>query len=214
MNKAINLKAIKWDVQQAFEQSSYAFKNVWFTASLIFIFIMFHGAFENLLVVVTSLIAITFQLKRHTALKNKEKNNEVIFFKKKKNERERNLYIFFTAMFFVWIFRGGSALLLFSFAITVFYLFKYLFYIPSIIFKAEDYSLIIEKGFQQKRIDFTYTNRIRFVSHRMIFENVLDKKIEVKDVEYLSKIDELKEFLSMNFGREKVVSAANGQPLI
>ena len=213
MNKAINLKAIKWDVQQAFEQSSYAFKNVWFTASLIFIFIMFRGAFEDLLVVITLIVAITSQLKRHSILKNKEKNNEVIFFKKKKNERERNLYIFFTAMFFVWIFRGGGSLLFFSFALAAFYLVKYFFYIPSIVFKAEDYSLMIEKGFRRNRIDFTYTNKIRFVAHRMIFENVLDNKVEVKDVEYLSKIDELKEFLSINFGREKVVSAANGQPL-
>jgi len=81
-------------------------------------------------------------------------------------------------------------------------------------FKVEDYSLLIERGFRRNRIDFTYTNKIRFVSNRVIFENFLDKKIEIKNVEYLSKMGELKEFLSDNFGREKVISAANGQPLI
>jgi hypothetical protein len=104
--------------------------------------------------------------------------------------------------------------MLFSLGMGVFYLAQYVFFIPSIIFKAKDYSLLIERGFRRSKVDFTYTNKIRFVSHRMIFENTLDDKIEIKDIEYLPKIDELKEFLSDNFGREKVVSAANGQPLI
>jgi len=196
------------------EQNSYVFRSVFVFISFLFVGFVLSGFFKTIVILVGITLEVVSQFKRYSKLKNKEKENEVIFFKKKKNERERNLYIFFTGMFFVWIFRGGSTLLLFSLAIAVVYLFKYFFYIPSIIFKAEDYSLLIEKGFRQNRIDFTYTNRIRFVSHRMIFENILDKKIEVKDVEYLHKIDELKEFLSTNFGREKVVSAANGQPLI
>lgn len=213
MNKSISLKAIFWDIQQMLTSSSYLFRNMWFVTTIMLI--LFLGAFfNNLLLILIIIVALVLQLQHYKGLKNKEKKNEVIFFQKKKNERERNLYIFFIAMFLAWICRGSISWMLFSLGIGLLFLTKYIYYIPSIVFKAEAYSLLIEKGFRRDRIDFTYSNKIRFVSHRMIFENVLDKKIEIKDVEYLPKLDELKAFLSDNFGREKTVSAANGQPLI
>lgn len=213
MNKSISLESIQWDIQQTLIKSSYVFRNVWFVLSIMVLF--FSGSFfNNSIFILVIIAALALQFRRYSVLKNKEKNNEVIFFKKKKNERERNLYIFFIAMFFAWICRGSVSSMFFSLGIGLFFLAKYIYYIPSIVFKAEAYSLLIEKGFRRNRIDFTYSNKIRFVSHRMIFENIIDEKIEIKDIEYLPKLDELKEFLSNNFGREKAVSAANGQPLI
>ena len=160
------------------------------------------------------LIAILWQFTHYLALKKKEKTKEVIFFKKKKNEQRQSLYIFLTMMFFAWLFRNNMSWFLFNIGVGMFFLAQYVFFIPSIVFRVRDYSLLIERGFLRSKIDFTYINKIRFVSNRMIFENVLDKKIEIKNIEYLSKMDDLKEFLSDNFGREKVVSASNGQPLI
>ena len=211
MNKSISLKAILFDIQHMLKQTPYTIRNFSLALCFVWVFII-EGGLLTFGFIVLGTIALHF--KEYFLLKKKETSNEVLFFQKKKNERKRNLYIFFTMMFLVWIFREESFGRLFSLGIGLVYLVKYLFFIPSIVFKAEDYSLLIEKGFKRSRIDFTYTNKIRFVSNRMIFENVLDKKIVIDDIKYLPKMDELKEFLTSNFGREKVVSAANGQSLI
>ena len=214
MDKSISIKAIKWDVQQILAQSPYQTRNLGLILSIFLMIVIRDNFLEMLIFGLGILTTILWKLRCYLIWKNKEKTKEVIFFQNKKSEQARNLYGFFTMMFFAWVLRSDMSWLLFSVGIGIFFLAQYIFFIPSIIFKVEDYSLLIKRGFRQSRIDFTYTNKIRFVSHRMIFENILDEKIEIKDVEYLSKMDELKKFLSDNFGREKVVSAANGQPLI
>ena len=214
MNKLISIKAIKWDVQQILRQSSYQTRNSGLILSILLMLLIGNDFLEMLVFGLGILVTILWKLRCYLILKKKEKAKEVIFFQKKKNEQIRNLYIFFIMLFFAWVLRVDMSWLLLSVGIGMFYLAQYIFFIPSIIFKVEDYSLLIKRGFRQSRIDFTYTNKIRFVSHRMIFENILDEKVEIKDIEYLSKMDELKKLLSDNFGREKVVSGANGQPFI
>ena len=214
MNKSISIQAIKRDIQQILIQSPYTVRNLGLILSVLLMLVIIDDFLEMFVFCFGILTTIILNYMRYSTLKVKEKNKEVIFFKKKKNEQELSLYIFLIMLFFSWVFRGSGSWLVFSLSLGIYFLVQYIFFIPSIVFKVEDYSLLIKRGFRQSRIDFTYTNKIRFVSHRMIFENIIDKKVEIKDIEYLSKMDELKEFLSDNFGREKVVSGANGQPLI
>jgi hypothetical protein len=214
MNKSISVKSIKWDIQEILVQSPYQTKHLGLIISVLLMLLIRNDFLEMLIFGLGILIAILWQFTHYLALKKKEKTKEVIFFKKKKNEQRQSLYIFLTMMFFAWLFRNNMSWFLFNIGVGMFFLAQYVFFIPSIVFRVRDYSLLIERGFLRSKIDFTYINKIRFVSNRMIFENVLDKKIEIKNIEYLSKMDDLKEFLSDNFGREKVVSASNGQPLI
>lgn len=214
MDKSISFKAIKCDIQEVFLKNTFLMKNQWLILSFFFFVVISNTLILNFSLIVIMLSAFGFQIWQYSDFQKKKNKKEIIFFERKKNERERNLYIFFIAMFFVWIFRESTSWLLFSLVIAIIFFSKYIFYIPSVMLEVDGYSLRIKRGFQQNKIDFTYTNKVRLISHRMIFENVLDKKVEIKDINYLPKIDELKEFLSDNFGREKVVSAANGQPLI
>ena len=214
MNKSISVKSIKWDIQEILVQSPYQTKHLGLIISVLLMLLIRNDFLEMLIFGLGILIAILWQFTHYLALKKKEKTKEVIFFKKNKNEQRQSLYIFLAMMFFAWLFRNNMSWFLFNIGVGMFFLAQYVFFIPSIVFRVRDYSLLIERGFLRSKIDFTYINKIRFVSNRMIFENVLDKKIEIKNIEYLSKMDDLKEFLSDNFGREKVVSASNGQPLI
>ena len=214
MNRSISIKAIRCDIEQILEHNLYVKKNIGLMLSIFFMLVIEDDFLGILVFGLSILIVVSCQLRNYLILKKKEKSKEIIFFKKKKNKQIRNLCTFLIMMFFSWLFRENIYWFLFNLGIGIFFLIQYIFFIPSIIFKVEDYSLLIERGFRRNRIDFTYTNKIRFVSNRVIFENFLDKKIEIKNVEYLSKMGELKEFLSDNFGREKVISAANGQPLI
>lgn len=214
MDRSISMKALQWDVQKMLTQIPYSIGNLGLILSVLLMLIIVDDFLEMFVFSLGIIITIVWKIRQHSILKKKEKLKEVVFFKKKKNEQEQNLYIFFTMMFFAWILKGNESWMLFFIGIGIFYLIQYVFFIPSVVFSVENYSLLIKTGFRKNRIDFTYTNKIRFVSHRMIFENILDKKVEIKDVEYLPKLDEIKEFLSDNFGREKAVSGANGQPLV
>ena len=64
-------------------------------------------------------------------------------------------------------------------------------------------------------IDFTYPNRLRFVFNMISFEHPINGKLLWKDINMnRDKMNDIKIFLSNNFGKEMVLNPTTGQPLI
>ncbi len=205
MNRAISIKALKWDVVQLWSNYNHLFRKFWLIGAIIGVVLIFQPyngyiGFSILLVGVFLYRFLTYQ-----KLKIKEKEGKVIFFEKRTNDKERNLYAFFVCIVFAWLIRHDVTWLAFSLMMSVHWITRYFFHIPAIIFIADDYQLNIFKGFRQKRIDFSYPNTLRFVYNMIAFDHPVNGKIVFKDIQLdATKIQKVAKFLGDNFGKEMV----------
>lgn len=205
MNRAISIKALQWDILQLWSRYNHIFRRFWLIAAIIGVVIIFpeyngYIGFSILLVGV-----FLYRFLTYYKLKAKEKKGKVILFEKRSNDRERNLYAFFIFIFFAWLVRHDVTWLAFSLMMSVHWITRYLFYIPAIIFKSDDYNLNISKGFRQKRIDFSYPNTLRFVYNMIAFDHPVNGKVVFKDIQLdAAKIQKVAKFLGDNFGKEMV----------
>jgi hypothetical protein len=219
MKQTISFDAVLWDLKKVKNKYSYLIKQyslgltiflLWFVPP--FSYIIHTASFYVFLSIV--FLSIGLQYWQYKALKQKEAKGEVIFFSKKKNERETYLYSFLLFLLLVFLLNESFFWVTLLGVIAVYYLTKYLFYIPSIAFIVEGYQLTILQGLKHQQIDFTYPTKLRFIYNIISFENHINGKVQWKKTNLdKEKIDTLKHFLGENFGREMIISPSTGQPL-
>lgn len=217
MNKTVSLRAIKWDIKSISRKginiASRTLVGIGVAAYFIFSWTNFIPI-ENL-VIVGLLVSIVSRIRKYWILKKREKDGRVIFFEKKSNGRSKNLYSFFIFLFFAFVSMNSGFWLIFHSLLSLIFFVRYVCYIPSIVFYADDYELIIQKGMKRKAIDFSYPNGLRFVYNMISFEHPINGKVVWKDVKLnREKINKLKYFLSDNYGNEMVISPSTGLPLV
>lgn len=204
MDRTISWKALKWDLNYFWSSYSHFVRHFWLFGGILLVMFVF-GEFSDIGFGFLLIGTFLHRFYKYTILKRKEKSNEVLLLKKSASNRKKNLYAFLAFIFLAWLFRDNIYPLMFFLMMSVHWLTRYIFYIPSIIFTAKDYYLNICKGFRQKRIDFSYQNRLRFVYNRIAFDHPVNGKIVFKNIQLdASNIQQVAKFLDENFGKEMV----------
>ena len=218
MSRKIYLPALQLDVKYLWNKyvQIYSIKRIETVAFLlsfyISLFVSWMGFYFFFIIIV---MIIILQYRRYRRLKQEEERGKAIFFKKKEKERKVNFNIFALCLFITWVVRSDANWLFFMLMISAYWLSRYFFYIPSIVFVVKNYSLIMNKGFKQKKIDFSYPNSLRFVYNMIVFDHPIDGKISLKGIKLdVKNMNSFKTFLSDNIGREMIISPTTGQPII
>lgn len=214
MSRLIYFPALNLDLMQFWKRKQHFVFHYW--VWLILALLSFEFFFESSDVFIIFLMFISFftQMNYYLKLQNLKKKGKALFFEKKSNERLRNLYAFLLLGVFAWITSWGYFSLVVLF-LALHWLFKYIFFIPSVVFTAEEYQLVIARKRKIQIIDFTYPNRLRFVFNMISFEHPINGKLLWKDINMnRDKMNDIKVFLSKNFGKEMVLNPTTGRPLI
>jgi len=150
---------------------------------------------------------------KYARLKQLEKEGRVLFIEKRKNERIRNIIYMFICFVFALIFNSGDMMPFLLGFLSFIYLIKYFLYIPSTVFIANDYELVITRKRKRKYFDFSYPNRLRFVYNMISFDHPINGKDSWKDINMdRGKMNEIRLFLSKNYGKEMVLNPTTGLP--
>jgi hypothetical protein len=213
MAKKIYFPALQSDITLIFKKiSGWLFNGwIWGIVGLTSILIDF-SSWVMILTILGSFSLIN-HLVQYFYLKKLEKKGEVLFFEKKSNERNRNIIYLVIAIVLMLIMTNmGADFLIFGFFMAYFLL-KYIFYMPSTVFIANDYELVVKRKRKRKVFDFSYPNRLRFVYNMISFDHPIDGKETWKDINMdRDKMNEIRLFLSKNFGNEMVLNPTTGLP--
>ena len=216
MSRTIYFPALKSDIKSVFKKKLAFIYNHWITFSLpvIGLLFTFNNSAAIFFLLLMGIISFLSQLYRFLTLKGAKEKGKALFFAKKKKERLQNLYLFLGGLLLAWISMEVFIGSLF-FVAALHFLFKYILYIPSIVFLADDYELTISRRHKSKVFDFSYANRLRFVYNMIAFDHPINGKMTWKDINMnREKIAEIKGFLSNNFGKEMILNPTTGLPYV
>lgn len=216
MNRAIYFPALVADVKSFIQKRSHWLFHQWLWIVLLFSsFFLFQMGASPFLFVIILAIFLFLHITRYLNHQQHKKVGKVLLFKKKKSERAANFYWFLAALLLSWMMavEGGTAVFLMSVGFT--YLMRFLLYVPSIVFLAQDDELIISRKHKSKTIDFSYPNRLRFHNNRLLFIHPIEGEITWKDINMnRDAMHEIKDFLAENFGQEMVLNPTTGLPYV
>lgn len=214
MSRLIYFPALNLDLMQFWKRKKHFVFHYWIWLVLAFILFEFFVATSTTFIIFLMFLSFFTQMNYYLKLQNLKKEGKALFFEKKSNERLRNLYAFLLLGVFAWITSWGYFSLV-VLLLALHWLFKYIFFIPSVVFTAEEYQLVIARKRKIQIIDFTYPNRLRFVFNMISFEHPINGKLLWKDINMnRDKMNDIKVFLSKNFGKEMVLNPTTGRPLI
>lgn len=221
MNRAIYFPALVADVKDFIQKRRHWLFHQWlWTIGLFGIFFwgeMFWITSTMLPLILIGILAIALGLhiERYVRYQKQKKAGKVLLFKKKKSERAANFYWFLGTALFSWMIavEGYMAMLMMCIGFT--YLIRFLLYVPSIIFLAQDDELIISRKHKSKTIDFSYPNRLRFHNNRLLFIHPIEGEITWKDINMnRDAMHAIKDFLAENFGQEMILNPTTGLPYV
>jgi hypothetical protein len=221
MNRAIYFPALVADVKHFIKKRKHWLFHQWLWIITLFgiffwgeIFWITSGMFPIIFIVILA-IALGFYIERYVRYQKQKKEGKVLFFKKKKSERASNFYWFLGTIFLSWMIAADGYLAMLIMCTAFIYLIRFLLYIPSIIFLAQDDELIISRKHKSKTIDFSYPNRLRFHNNRLLFIHPVEGEITWKDINMnRDAMHEIKDFLAENFGQEMVLNPTTGLPYV
>ena len=213
MAKKIYYPALQSDILLFYKRISNIFFSGWIWAISIIVFSWLDFSLGKNIIWVLGVISLIRQITEFYKIKKLEKKGRALLIEKKKNERNRNIGYMFLFFTFTLMFNFADTLpFIFGF-LAFYFLMKYFFYIPSTIFIANDYELIIKRKRKCKVFDFSYPNRLRFVYNMISFEHPISGKETWKDINMdRAKMNEIRLFLSSNYGREMVLNPTTGLP--
>lgn len=213
MAKKIYFPALQSDLTFFFEKISGWLSNGWVWAIIIVCSTLL-GLFSWVTILyLLGVVNIIRHIIQYYRFKKLEKKGRVLFFEKKKNERNQNIIYMIIFLFMMLILSdfGFNPFLWGIFG--VYFLLKYVFYIPSTVFIANDYELIIKRKRKRKVFDFSYPNRLRFVYNMISFDHPINGKETWNDINMdRAKMNEIRLFLSKNFGNEMILNPTTGLP--
>ena len=213
MAKKIYFPALQSDITFFFKKISGWLSNgwIWSIIGMISIWI----GFSSWIMMITILggFSLINHLVQYFYLKKLEEKGQVLFFEKKSNERNRNIMYLITTFVLMLIFSNFEVNVLIFWVFIIYFLLKYIFYMPSTVFIANDYELVVKRKRKRKVFDFSYPNRLRFVYNMISFDHPIDGKETWKDINMdRAKMNEIRLFLSKNFGNEMVLNPTTGLP--
>lgn len=213
MAQKIYFPALQSDILFLTKKISSKLSSNWIWGLVFVIFSWFDFSIGIGVLWVIGIISFIKHIIHYYYLKELEEQGRVLFMEKKKNERSRNIGYMFISIVLLLSFNSLS-MISFLFGFLVFYyLMKYIFYIPSTVFIAHDYELIIKHKRKQKIFDFSYPNRLRFVYNMISFDHPINGKDSWKDISMdRNKMNEIRLFLAYNYGKEMVLNPTTGLP--
>lgn len=215
MSRLIHFPALNLDIMQFWKRKRHFFFHYWIWLVLALTSFDFFLSFSSPFLIILIFFSFFTQMNYYLKLQKMKKEGNALFFEKRTNERLRNLYAFLGLTAFAWITISAPLFALTVFLLALHWLFKYIFFIPSVVFLAEEYELVIYRKRKIKIIDFTYPNRLRFVFNMISFEHPVEGKLLWKDIKMnRDKMNEIKHFLADNFGKEMILNPTTGQPLV
>ena len=213
MAKKIYFPAFQSDILLLYKNASKWLSNGLLGGITIILFIQFGFDSGIGLIWGIAFLGLIKHIFQYYRMKHLEKKGRVLYIEKKKNERSSNIIYAIISFVLVLIFSFTDTMsILFGF-LTFYYLIKYFFYLPSTIFIANDYELVIKRKRKYKVFDFSYPNRLRFVYNMISFDHPVNGKDSWKDINMdRDKMNEIRLFLANNFGNEMVLNPTTGLP--
>jgi hypothetical protein len=213
MAKKIYFPALQSDILLLYKNASKWLSNGLLGGITIIFFIQFGFDSGIGLIWGIAFLGLIKHIFQYYRMKQLEKKGRVLYIEKKKNERSSNIIYAIISFVLVLIFSFTDTMsILFGF-LTFYYLIKYFFYLPSTIFIANDYELVIKRKRKYKVFDFSYPNRLRFVYNMISFDHPVNGKDSWKDINMdRDKMNEIRLFLANNFGNEMVLNPTTGLP--
>lgn len=216
MNRAIYFPALLADVKHFVQKRKHWLFHQWLWIVLLFgSFSLFHLSLNPFLFIVILAFFLFLHIVQYLNYRQQKKVGKVLLFKKKKSERAANFYWFLGVLLFSWMMAVESGMSMLMMCISFTYLIRFLLYVPSIVFLAQDDELIISRKHKSKTIDFSYPNRLRFHNNRLLFIHPVEGEITWKDINMnRDAMHSIKDFLAENFGQEMVLNPTTGLPYV
>jgi hypothetical protein len=215
MSRLIHFPALNLDITQFWKRKRHFIFEYWIWFALAVLSFELFFDFGSIFIVFLIFFSFFTQMNYYLKLQKMKENGKALFFEKKTNERLKNLYAFLALAAFGWLTMYSASFTFIIFLLAFHWLFKFIFFIPSVVFLAEEYELIIHRKRKIKIIDFSYPNRLRFVFNMISFEHPIEGRLLWKDINMnRDKMNDIKHFLSDNFGKEMVLNPTTGQPLV
>lgn len=229
MDRTIYFPALKGDVMRLLKRRGQFFRYYWFAVVMyityriarpffnLFTYDLRLGAliFWGFLAVLLVALSFVVQRRRFRKLSSLESEGKALFLWLRKKGRNEHLGLFITFFLFALMAFSIPFLFLFWTVLACHYLFRYIYYQPSIVLIADDYELLIYKKHRLSVFDFSYANELRFIHNQVTFNHPLTGKQSYENINInRDNVAELKAFLSHNFGKEMVINPATGLPYL